>query len=109
MNIRIVPNELLSEVVVTARESRDASSTSIIDTTAMTHLQPSSFTDLLELLPGGVSKDPSMGAPNTVSLRTASNVTPSDDYMTSAIGTSFVIDGVPVNNNATMISAEKIT
>ena len=102
LNIRIVPNELLSEVVVTARESRDASSTSIIDTTAMTHLQPSSFTDLLELLPGGVSKDPSMGAPNTVSLRTASNVTPTDDYMTSAIGTSFVIDGVPVNNNATM-------
>ena len=27
----------------------------------MRHLQPSSFSDLLELLPGGVSKDPVMG------------------------------------------------
>ncbi len=92
----------LLEVVVTARESHSASSASIIDTTAMQHLQPSSFTDLLELLPGHVSKDPSMSAPNVINLRTALNVTPTDDYMTSAIGTSFIIDGVPVNSNAVM-------
>ena len=42
-------SEMLNEIVVTAREARDASSTSIIDTTAMAHLQPSSFTDILEL------------------------------------------------------------
>lgn len=68
----------------------------------MQHLQPSSFTDLLELLPGNVSKDPSTGTPNIISLRTASNVTPTDDYMSGAIGTSFVVDGVPINNNAGM-------
>lgn len=92
----------LNEVVVTARESHNSSSASVIDTTAMEHLQPSSFADLLGLLPGHVSKDPSMGAPNIINLRTSLNVTPADDYMTSAIGTSFVIDGVPVNNDAGM-------
>jgi len=98
------PNALLPEVVVTAREGRNSTGTSIIDTTAMQHLQPSSFTDLLELLPGNRSKDPSTGTPNIISLRTAANVTPADDYMTSAIGTSFVVDGVPINNNAGMQS-----
>ncbi|MDE6369051.1 MAG: TonB-dependent receptor plug domain-containing protein [Muribaculaceae bacterium] len=101
-SIALLPNEPLDEVVVTARESHSASSASLIDTTAMQHLQPSSFTDLLELLPGQVSKDPAMGAPNVINLRTALNVTPTDDYMTSAIGTSFIVDGVPINNNAVM-------
>lgn len=96
------PNDPLSEVIVTARESRNATSASIIDTTAMQHLQPSSFSDLLELLPGNVSKDPSMGSPNVINLRTATNVTPTDDYLTSAMGTSFIVDGVPVNTNANM-------
>ncbi|MDE6402788.1 MAG: TonB-dependent receptor, partial [Muribaculaceae bacterium] len=96
------PHDPIGEVVVTAREGRHASSSSLIDSTAMQHLQPSSFTDLLELLPGNVSKDPTMGSPNVINLRTASNVTASDDYMTSAIGTSFVVDGVPMNNNAGM-------
>ena len=45
-----------------------------------------------------------MASPNIINLRTALNVTPTDDYMTSAIGTSFIIDGVPVNNNAVMQS-----
>ncbi len=104
LTIPLSPIDPIGEVVVTARESRNATSTSVIDSTAMQHLQPSSFTDLLELLPGGMSKDPSMGAPNTINLRTASNVTPTEDYMTSAIGTSFVVDGVPINNNSVMQS-----
>ncbi len=94
--------EILPEVIVTARESRQATSASIIDTTAMQHLQPSSFTDLLELLPGSLSKDPSTGTPNIINLRTAANVMENDDYMSSAIGTSFVVDGVPINTNAGM-------
>ena len=94
--------EILPEVVVTARESKQASSASIIDTTAMQHLQPSSFTDLLELLPGNLSKDPSTGSPNIINLRTAVNVMDNEDYMSSALGTSFIVDGVPMNTNAGM-------
>lgn len=43
----------LNEVVVTASESKRATSASIVDRTAMKHLQPSSFSDLMELVPGG--------------------------------------------------------
>lgn len=100
--LQLKPIDPIDEVVVTAREGRHSTSASVIDSTAMQHLQPSSFTDILELVPGNVSKDPAMGSPNVISLRTATNVTPTDDYMTSAIGTSFIIDGVPLNNNAIM-------
>lgn len=92
----------LSEVVVTAQESRRPTSASIIDTTAMRHLQPSSFSDLMSLLPGGITTDPNMASVNAIALRQATNITPADDYMTSALGTSFVIDGVPVNTGSQM-------
>lgn len=91
----------LGEVVVTARESRSLSASSVIGRHAMEHLQPSSFTDLLELLPGGRSSDPSLTAPNTIRLREAS---PSSNrnYATSSLGTSFVVDGAPMSANANM-------
>ncbi len=102
--IALQPDEPLTEVIVTAREARNSTSASVIDTTAMKHLQPSSFSDLMELLPGNVSKDPEMGCVNAITLREAYNITPSDDYATSSLGTSFVVDGVPVNTNAGMQS-----
>lgn len=88
---------------MTAREKRGAAA-SIIDSMAMKHLQPSSFTDLLELLPGGVSADPNMGTVNDIRLREAIGASHNDDYATSALGTSFVVDGVPVNTSAQMQS-----
>ena len=48
----------LAEVVVTAQESRGLASASTIGKKAMEHLQPSTFSELLELLPGGRSVDP---------------------------------------------------
>ena len=97
-----VLTDTVPEVIVTAREIRTASSASLIDTTAMRHLQPSSFTDLLQLLPGGTSVDPAMGRVNTINLRQASGITPTDDYATSALGTAFVVDGVPLATSAEM-------
>lgn len=91
----------IGEVVVTAREGRGISSASLIDRKAMEHLQPSSFTDLIELLPGAVSKDPEMGKGNFANLREAINIQ-ADGFDTSSLGTSFVVDGVPVNTNAEM-------
>ncbi len=91
----------LDEVVVTAKEGRGMASASVIDREAMQHLQPSSFTDLMELLPGSTSKDPAMGKANLANLRQATNIQ-TDGYDTSSLGTSFVIDGVPINTNADM-------
>ena len=99
INIQMSTSEnALDEVIITASESRKATSSSIIDETAMRHLQPSSFTDLLELLPGGKSIDPDMSGINSIKLREASNSV--EDI--SSLGVSFVIDGVTQNNDANM-------
>ncbi|MDE5945473.1 MAG: TonB-dependent receptor [Rikenella sp.] len=88
------------EVVVTARESNGATSASRIDRQAMEHLQPSSFTDLLSLLPGGRAETPQLGAPNLIRLREAG--TSSDDYDISSLGTAFLMDGVPISTDANL-------
>lgn len=102
--INLNPLEALREVVVTAREAHNASSASIIDTTAMRHLQPSSFSDILELLPGGASKDPEMNVVNSIKLRQANGIGDNDDYSTASLGTSFVVDGVRLNTDANMLT-----
>lgn len=94
---------MLNDVVVTAREGTGMTSTSVIDRQAMEHLQPSSFTDLLELLPGEVSHDPKMGEVNIANLRSAAGL--SEDFMTSSLGTSFVVDGVPMNVNSDLTAS----
>ena len=48
--------------LVTAQESRGLATASKIEKHAMEHLQPSSFTDILELLPGGRAQNPSLTA-----------------------------------------------
>ncbi len=97
----------LEEVVITARESRGITSESRIDRAAMEHLQPTSFTDLLELLPGNISKDPAMGKTNSITLRETGALTATgqqsgtnDDYAISSLGTSFIMDGSPMNTDA---------
>ena len=90
----------LDEVVITAKESKGLSTASIIDRRAMQHLQPSSFTDLLALVPGGRSLDPNLKSANLISLRQTG--TPSTDYDISSLGTSFLIDGAPISTRANM-------
>ncbi|MCD8317746.1 MAG: TonB-dependent receptor [Paraprevotella sp.] len=90
----------LNDVVVTATESKSLTSASEIGQHAMEHLQPSSFTDLLELLPGGQARDPSLASPNTIHLR---EVPVSDgNYNTSSLGTAFIVDGARISTNANM-------
>ena len=90
----------LGEVVVTAQENRGLTTSSKIEKHAMEHLQPSSFSDLLELIPGGRSIDPSLSTPNNIHIREIS--TGNSNYATSSLGTSFIIDGAPVSTGANM-------
>lgn len=90
----------IGEVVVTAQESKGLATASKIEKHAMEHLQPSSFTDILELLPGGRAQNPSLSAPNTIILREATQG--GGQYATSSLGTSFVMDGAPISTNANM-------
>lgn len=108
--VKLIKEErMLKEVVISAREGNGLASGSRIDRAAMEHLQPSSFTDLLELLPGNISKDPDMGSTNSITLRETGSVsatgvrtTMSDDYAITSLGTAFVVDGVPVNTDANL-------
>ena len=100
-SFRLLPSSTtLNEVVVTASESKGITSASKIDRTAMEHLQPSSFTDLLALLPGGSTSTPDMSRANTIRLREAG--TSGSNYNTGALGTQFVIDGTPVSTASDM-------
>ncbi|AQX06185.1 TonB-dependent receptor [Elizabethkingia meningoseptica] len=102
-NINISLTEKISnieEVVLTAKEGKGLTSSSIIDQRAMRHLQPSSFTDLLELLPGGRSKDPVFNQTNKIRLREVGAI--SNDYNTSSMGTTFLINGAPLNSGANL-------
>lgn len=87
----------LNEVVVTAFESKQTTTASVIDRTAMTHLQPSSFSDLMELVPGGKSADPQMGQANLIRIRETSTT---KDI--SSLGVGFYVDGVAQNTDAGM-------
>ncbi len=86
----------LNEVVITASESKGLTSASRIDRRAMEHLQPTSFTDLLELLPGGKSVDPNMGSANLIKIREAG----STSETIASLGVGFVVDGMTVNTDA---------
>ena len=100
----LVPEtETLKEVTVTAVENKGVTSSTRIGRDAIAHIQPSSFADLLELLPGGMAKDPVLGSPQLINLRSA-NALSNANYATSALGTRFVIDGRPINNDANMQS-----
>ena len=61
--------QILGEVVVTAQEGRQLTSSSTIERAAIDHLQPSSFSDLTALLPGGKSSIPNMSGVNNLLLR----------------------------------------
>ena len=98
----------LGEVVVTARGSKGPVTSSVIGRDAMRHLQPTSIADLMELLPGGYSKDPNMGEANTLSLRETGTMgaygaaTKNNNYAISSLGTQFIVDGVPISTDANL-------
>ena len=111
VKIKLTENaKVLDAVVVTAKESTGMTSSSRIGRDAMSHLQPTSFSDLLELLPGNISSTPSMGQANTITLRETGTMsatgakTTSNDYSISSLGTLFLVDGAPINGDANMQS-----
>ncbi|MEC4053365.1 TonB-dependent receptor plug domain-containing protein [Myroides odoratimimus] len=92
-------SNLLEEMVITATESKGLTSTSVINRQAMEHLQPSSFADLMELLPGGQAKDPKLTVANAALIR---ENTPGEKYATGALGVQFMVDDNIINTNADM-------
>jgi hypothetical protein len=95
----------LKEVIITAQEGKGLSTKSVINRKAMEHLQPSSFSDLMELLPGGLSKTPTLTSNNRILIREFGQS--GQQYETSSLGVQFVMDGVVQNSNVDLQTAVK--
>ncbi|WP_313385830.1 TonB-dependent receptor plug domain-containing protein [Chishuiella sp.] len=93
-------NIALQEVILTAREDKGLTTKSIINRKAMEHLQPSSFSDLMELLPGGLANKPNLTSLNRALIRESSNVP--TGYGISSLGVQFMIDDNIINSNSDM-------
>lgn len=92
----------LQEVVFTAKEDKGLTSKSVIDRKAMEHLQPSSFSDLMELLPGGLAKQPNLTTTNVALIRESSGRPIEGGYNTSSLGVQFMVDDNIINSNSDM-------
>ena len=87
----------LDDVVVTARSGAvGASTASSIPRTAIDHLQATSLSDIMELLPGQLSSNPSLTSASKATIRQVGT-----DAMNS-LGTSIIVNGAPVSNNANL-------
>jgi len=106
ISLNLVLNEAsfrLKEVTVTAQPNKAGQATSsLISQMAMEHLQAASLTDVMALIPGGISTNPNLDYSSQVNLRSASTSTIDEDL--SGIGASIIRNGAPLSNNANMQS-----
>ncbi|MDR2234916.1 MAG: TonB-dependent receptor plug domain-containing protein [Chryseobacterium sp.] len=102
ISIQLLPVNKLEEVVVFSKEGKGLTTKSIINRQAMEHLQPSSFSDLMELLPGGLARTPSLNITNRATLRENTADYSGKQYNTSSLGVQFMIDDNIINSNADM-------
>jgi len=85
----------LNSVTVTA-EREDLGSKSVINEEAVRHLQPKSVSDLLQLVPGNLAKNPNL---NELSQATVREIDPGSG---ASLGTSVIVDGTPLSNDANL-------
>ncbi len=90
----------IDEVVVTARQtqSRQGTTTYKIGEDAIKQVQAMSLSDIMSLLPGNKVTPPKFNSPSQINLRNAS----SGAQSVNSFGTSIVIDGTPLSNDANM-------
>ena len=92
-------NLKLGEVVVTAQQGESINSSNKIGKNAISHLQASSIADVMQLLPGGVTTNPSITKKNNISIRGfADGSNTLDNYR----GTGFMINGSQISNDASI-------
>ena len=99
-------NFRLTEVNIVATASKAGNSTaSNISRQAMDHLQTSSLSDVMQLLPGAAIVNPDISSKNIITLRSAfDGVGSNSSYGNSmnSLGTAVLVDGSPLSNNANL-------
>lgn len=97
INIKMKVSSLaLDEVVVTAKEGGEMSTASKISKQTIEHIQPSSLTDVMQLLPGAVTENPDLTASGSLSIRDIGS------NAANATGTALIVDGASFSNDANM-------
>lgn len=86
----------LDEVVVTAREGGAITTASKIGKQTIEHVQPSSLTDVMQLLPGAMTANPSLTQVGALSIRDIGS------NATNVAGTALIVDGAAFSNDANM-------
>ena len=87
----------LKEVVVTARQQA-MGSRSVIGQDAIRHIQPKSVADMLQLMPGALTTNPTLNSLAQANIR---EIGGNDN---NAMGTAVIIDGTPLSNEANLQS-----
>lgn len=88
----------LEEVVVTAKPVSGINTAARVDKTAIDHLQATSITDIMQLLPGALTTNPSLISAKGNQL--AMRETKTGDGNTLGVGV--IVDGAPVSNDASL-------
>ncbi len=98
LKLALRPSSLaLNEVVVTAQESK-MGATSNIGQQAIQHLQAKSVEDMLQLLPGALTKNPDLSNAGQATIREID----AGKNANNALGTAVVLDGAPMSNDANL-------
>lgn len=87
-------NVHLYEVKVIAHENRSASTSSFISQEAIQHIQSFSLSNLMQLLPGGITPSVSFKSPGYFTIRNLNSTA------ANRLGTGINIDGVRLSTNA---------
>ena len=94
--IRMEPsNLLLDDVVVTAQQGGTINSSHVMEKASIDHLQPSSLADVMQLMPGSLTKNPNLSEQNRINIRSIEDM---DGF--NAAGVGVLIDGSKVSNSA---------
>ncbi|MEG0949858.1 MAG: TonB-dependent receptor [Bacteroidales bacterium] len=100
LKLKMHPMDLtLKDVVVTAEAGTNINSSSKIGRTAIQHLQAASLSDVLQLLPGQITANPDLSKPGVLTIRETNT---GNDV--NALGTSLVVDGARISNDANLQS-----
>lgn len=87
----------LSETVVTATQPDSPGTSSMIGQDAIRHIQAADLSDLMQLLPGALTRNPNLNSPSAFTIRSATHYN-----TTNALGTAILVDGVRMTNNANL-------
>jgi len=95
--IKLVPTSFdMKEVSVLAKKGSKLTTSTNIGSAAIEHVQPTSLSDIMQLLPGNIAENPDMSKPQQISIREIGT----DDN--TAMGTAIIVDNAPISNDANL-------